>query len=375
MIEVLCITTRLCSGGVQTFFANFAPHLLEQGIRMNFAVQTDQKQPLDDYFLNMGSRIHHITPLTDSKRRFVRDIIRILRSHPEYRMLHAHMNFANFYPLLAARICGLPVRISHSHSCYESRSIIDRSRKFLWKKWLLSILATDYWACSSQAAAWLYGEHASSAACKIIPNAIDVERFRFDEHVRNSVRHRLSIDGKYAWVHVGTLGSAKNHRFLVELFASFHRKCPQSVLLLCGSGPLEDEIKRQIISLGLEQAVIMLGDVRNSWDYLFAADLVVFPSLYEGLPLSVIEAQVTGIPCIVSQAIPSQAVIVPDNIIRCDNYDKDIWLQKIAETSQRMISPEDREACYLQAAASKYNITQASCMLALSYREALKRNG
>lgn len=374
MIEILCITTKLCSGGVQTFFANFAPRLLEQGIRMNFAVQTDRKQPLDDFFLNLGSTIHHITPLADSKRRFVRDIIAILHSHPEYVILHAHMNFANFYPLLAARIFGLPTRISHSHNYYESRSIYDRIRKFLWKRWVLPVLATDYWACSSKAATWLYGNHASSTACKIIPNAIDADRFRFDESVRNSVRCRLRIEGKYTWVHVGTLGSAKNHRFLLNLFAAFHLKREQSVLLLCGSGPLEDEIKRQIAALGLDKAVIMLGDVRNSWDYLSAGDLFVFPSLYEGLPLSVIEAQTSGIPCIVSKAIPSQAFIVPDCIHRCENYDKNTWLEKIEQISQRVVSPEDRDACYRHAAASQYNITYACRMLAHFYQESLKSN-
>lgn len=370
MIDVLCCTTKLHTGGVQTFFVNYAPLLLKHGVRMNFAVQTAEEQPLDKFFTDLGCNIHPVTPMAVSKWAYIRDVKRLLRAHPEYKIVHAHMNFANFYPLWAARQVGAPVRVSHSHSYYSFSSFFNFCVKELWKRVLLPVVVTDYWACSQKSAEWLYGAYAKSAKCAVIPNAINADRFKFDAERRENLRQRLGLEGQFVWVHVGTLSGAKNHRFLIDLFGNFHARHPQSKLLLCGDGVLREEISQHIKEQNLEGAVVMLGDVRNCEDYLFSADLYVFPSLHEGFSLSSLEAQTTGIPCLVSQAVPAEAAVA-DNVKRILAYEADEWLSEIEKTYEAHRAEGNeankRQKYYEQVAASRYNTDNAARLLAEKY--------
>lgn len=125
MIQVLCVTTKLQFGGVQSFLKNYAAGLKDYGVQYNFAVQTDVRQPLDDYFESLGCKIYHITSMSESKVGFMRDLFSLLRDHPEIQIVHSHLNFANVYSLISAKLAGVKVRISHSHSNYEPKSFIN----------------------------------------------------------------------------------------------------------------------------------------------------------------------------------------------------------------------------------------------------------
>ncbi len=288
MIDVLCVTTKLGIGGVQTFLINNVEPLLRRGIRLNFVVQTNEKQCYDDYIRSLGCKIFPVVPIGESKIGFMRGIHKILKKNPSISIIHAHQNFANVYSLLAAR--SLPVRISHAHSSYASTSLFNRIIKWGFKQ-CLPLIATDYWACSDKAAEWLYGRHAKSSRSEIIKNAIDTSRFLFNLNVRENIRRELGIADKTVWCHIGTFGEAKNHVFLLDLFKSYHNRNINSHLILCGDGNLRNVIEDKINSLGLSDVVTMLGNISNAEAYLSASDVFVFPSLYEGFPLSMLEAQ------------------------------------------------------------------------------------
>lgn len=365
MIDVLCVTTKLCVGGVQTFLINNAEPLLKYGVRLNFAVQTDQKQCYDDYIMSLGCKIFHITSLGASKIRFMKDIRSILKLNQSIRIIHTHQNFANLYSLLAAH--SLSVRISHAHSSYPSTSLFNRIIKWGFKQ-SLPLIATNYWACSEKAAQWLYGKHSHSKKCEIINNAINTSRFKFNPEVRNRVRATLNLSDKTVLCHVGTFGEAKNHMFLLDVFKSYHDANPLSHLLLCGDGPLRKPIEDKIEKLGLNDSVTLLGNVINAEEYLSASDIFVFPSIFEGFALSVLEAQTSGIPCIASSAVPEQCIINP-NAVRISGYNVADYLAAIDSISKVSF---DREQGADQIISAGLDIETEAERIAKLYKESLE---
>lgn len=338
-IDVLCITTKLCIGGVQSFLMNNVELLLRHGIRLNFCVSTDEKQIYDDYVTSLGCKIYRVTSITDSKRGFMKDLRALLKNHPELKIVHSHINFANIYSFMAAaglhRVC-----ISHAHSTYAPSGLANRLIKSVIK--IATPLYCDgYWACSKQALKWIYGPYAHSSRAAVVRNAIDTGRFAFNPTTRAETRKRLGIaDDEYVWIHTGTFNPVKNHRFLISLFARYQQRNPRSKLLLCGDGALRNEIERQIASLGLSEKVVLLGNVTNCEDYLSAADTFVFPSKYEGFALSLLEAQCSGTTTTTTTtAVPPEVRLRHCRVI--DGYDIDTWIEAIE--SSRTID-NDRSA-------------------------------
>lgn len=306
IIDVLCVTTKLCIGGVQTYLINGVEPLLRNNIRLNFAVQTDDPQVFDSYVESHGCRIFHIHSLGDSRINFMRDIRSILKNNPEIRIVHSHQNFANVYSLLAAK--GLAKTISHAHNNYQPKSFLNALLKSVFKL-IVPLIADAYWACSDESARWLYGKYAAAKECHVIKNSVSTQKFKFDKNARSRIRAEYNLVNKLVWIHVGTLSHAKNHKFLLDLFSDSLKSNPDQHLIICGDGVLREEIESQIRNLGLCNNITLTGSKLNPQDYLSASDLLVFPSKFEGFPLSIIEAQANGITCICSSAVPEKCMI------------------------------------------------------------------
>lgn len=367
MIEVLCVTTKLHVGGVQTFLKNFAPVLIRKGVRYNFAVQTDEKQPYDDYFSDLGCRIFHISSMTDSKYRFIKDLYDLLKAHPEIKIIHSHLNFANVYSLAAAKLAGVKVRISHAHSSYEAKSFFDFLRKQFMHLVGWRIVATDYWACSDKAALWLYG---NSGKSRVIKNAINLSEYKFDIKKRNEYRQKYQIENDFVWIHVGSFSKSKNHQFLLNLFSEFLKEHKNSKLILCGDGGERKTIEQQIDCLGIKNAVVLLGNVNNCQDYLCASDVFVFPSMFEGFSLSVIEAEATGLPCVVSKAVPDDAICC-GNVNKIPMFCIKDWLDAIQKVYDE--KPGERENGVERIKNSALDLDSEGEKLAELYISTLKR--
>lgn len=341
MIQVLCVTTKLQFGGVQTFLKNYAAGLKECGVQYNFVVQTKERQPMDDYFESLGCKIFHITSMSESKIGFMRDLYCLLREHPEFQVVHSHLNFANVYSLISAKFAGVKVRISHSHSNYEPKSIINDLLKKIIKFIGWKLIATDCWACGKDAGLWLYG---NSNKVKVIKNAIDTEKYRYNISIREKIRRKLKIEDDFVWINVGSFSKSKNHKFLLDIFSDYKKNRPNCKLILCGDGVERSHIQTLIKQKQLTDSVILTGNVNNCQDYLFVSDIFVFPSLFEGFPLSVAEAESTGLQCVLSNAIPDE-VIDTKYAIKIDDYQKDKWISSIEYFRS---NPLDSE-CRLQA--------------------------
>lgn len=343
-IHVLQCTTRLSAGGVQTFLVNYAKHMDPTKVIFDFAVQTKVPQIYDNVVKSLGGNIYYSRPVS-SQLGYFEDIKNICKKHSEIKIVHSHLNYRNYLPLLAAKSANVPVRISHSHSSYLAQSKLKHVARNVFQTFL-PLFATDYWGCSQKANQWLYGKRANKA--KVVNNAIETEKYHFNIDTRKRQRELLGIeDDCTAIVHVGTFGEAKNHEFLIKLFSDYHKLNQSSKLFLCGDGPLRPQIEKQIEDLNLETSVILLGMINDIPDVLMAADVFVFPSLYEGFSISLVEAESTGIP-----AVASTACIEADfnkNCIICEGFDSKKWIYAIERAQS--ISFERKSGAYYAANA------------------------
>lgn len=350
VVHVLQITTRLGTGGVQSFLINYARHMDTTKLVFDYAVQTEEKQRYDEEVLEQGSHIYVTKSMIANPAGYFEDIYHICKEHPEIKIVHSHLNYRNFLPLLAAKCAGVKIRISHSHSAYNASSALkDIARKMY--QFALPLFATEYWGCSQKANRWLYGEKSKEA--KSVHNAISTERFRYSDEKRKLVRKSLKLDeNDIAIIHVGTFSAPKNHEFLIQMFAQYHNQHANAKLILCGDGVKKEKIINEIAKYNLQHAILMLGMIDNVQDILNAADAFVLPSLYEGAPLSVVEAQTNGLPCVASLAVPED-VLFASNCKRCSDFDEDEWCVAIDEM---MAMKEDRKKGILRTQREGFDI-------------------
>lgn len=313
-VRVLHVVSKMSVGGVQSLIMNYYRHIDRSKVQFDFAVQSIEKCEYDDEINTLGGRIHRISPLHIDMKRFSADLKSLLTNNPGYRIIHSHQNFMNIIPLYIAKKCNVPVRISHSHSNYKATSTMKDLQRFAFRR-LIRYAATECMACSQPAGRWLYGssfgKHIND---RVVHNAINANLFRFDKDKREKLRKNLGIEDKFVLIHVGRFSRPKNHQFLLEVFSEFLRINSDSVLLLIGDGEEKDSVKETLEKLGLWKNTFLLGFLNNVSDYLNAADAFVFPSLYEGLGIVVIEAQASGLACIVSEEAVPKEVNIADTV-------------------------------------------------------------
>ena len=241
------------------------------------------------------------------------------------------------WAMLLAWYMKVPCRISHSHSIKMADhhySILAKVYQFVMQK-LIHIFGTEFIGCGKAAGEWLFGKKFFEKHGKVIYNGIDTQQFRFSSGTRNEMRKQLNLEKKFVIGHVGHFMKVKNQKFLVSLMPGILERRPEAVLLLLGDGEQKEENREYCKELGIADQVIMAGNVSNVADYLCAMDVFVFPSLYEGMPLSVIEVQCNGLPCIISDAVPED-VFLTDLITPIGlNEPKQLWIDEICQTSRK----------------------------------------
>lgn len=246
-------------------------------------------------------------------RTVVNDIRRLCHEK-KYDVIHVNTGKIKFQAvvLLTAMLCGVPQRIAHSHNCipFAATGTLSRFKHFVLEK-TVCFTATKLAACAPEAARALFGERKARNALVIL-NRIDTEKFAFSREKRNKLREELALVENLVLGHVGVFNRQKNHRFLLEVFREVAGRNSSARLLLVGSGSKEKEIRRQTEQYGLEQKVIFTGYTDRVSEYLCAMDVFILPSLYEGFGIVNLEAQASGLPCVVSDTIPPEAKVAED---------------------------------------------------------------
>ena len=303
-------TTNL--GGAESRVMELYRSIDREKIQFDFLIHTEKEGHYTKEILVLGGRIY-IVPrfkvynITEYKKA----LSSFFSEHKEFVAVHGHMTSTASIYLPIARKAGIPVTIAHARSAGVDKGIKGVITKILRKP---IVDRVDYcFTCSTEAALAVFGQNNVKRGRVItIPNAIDVDRFAFNDNVRNTVRKELGIDNdKFVIGHVGRFGFMKNHKYLIEIFNEVYSKNNNALLVLIGKGELQDEIKSQSEALGLRDKVMFLGTHSDVERYYQAFDYFVFPSIFEGLPGSVAEAQASGLKCLVSDKVTGEVGLTP----------------------------------------------------------------
>ena len=342
-IRVLQVLGGLEAGGAESFVMNLYRAIDKEKVQFDFVKHIEHKGVFEDEITKMGGKIYR-GPKYTGKNHFAycRWWNDFFAEHPEYHVIHGHVRSTASIYLKIAQKYGL-VTIAHSHSTSNGSGVSAIVKNIMQ----LPIRHTaDYlFACSDKAGKWLYGEKATKQPnYRMIPNGVDLKRFAFHEEKRHQMRNQLKItEDTFVVGHIGRITVPKNHQFLVELFAAYHKENPKSRLLLVGDGELFEAVQQQCTQLGIREAVIMVGSKTNTEDYYQAMDIFVFPSLWEGLPVSVVEAQANGLICLLSDVI-TRDVDLTDQVKYLSLNEKSRWINEIARACPKprtAASPEN----------------------------------
>ena len=305
--RVLHILSGMNHGGAEAMIMNYYRNIDRNKIQFDFLLTSSKKGAYFDEVESLGGKIYIISPLTlRTMHLYLRDLNKFFKYYREYIIVHSHTSSKSVFPLLIAKINNIPVRVCHSHNSKSEGGFKGIIRHLL--KFPLKFIATDFFACGEKAAVWLYGRsYVKKQNVKIISNAIDSKKYLFDIEKRKDVRKKFNIENKLVIGHIGRFNLQKNHDFLIDIFYEINKKYPDSVLMIIGDGELRKEIEKKIDTRMLNDYVILTGPRNDVHELLQAMDIFIFPSLYEGLPVSVIEAQASGLNCILSDCITKEA--------------------------------------------------------------------
>lgn len=320
MIRILHVLGGLDRGGTETMLMNIYRNINRENIQFDFIIHTTKRQDYEEEILNKGGKIYRF-PKYNIKNHICYSNWweEFFLEHQEYKIIHGHQRGAAFLYLKIAKKFGLKT-IMHSHSISSRGKGIEKLIKDILRYPMRKYV--DYpLACSIAAGKWLFGNNIlENKKFKIIKNGINIGKYVFDSKKRDTIRKELNLNGKIVVGHVGSFTDAKNHKFLIEIFSKFQKFHKNAILMLVGDGPLKKEILLQIYKLGLVKSIMLVGNVPNVNDYLQVMDIFVFPSKYEGFGMAVIEAQASGLKCIISNMLPVE-INVCNDLIRCLSLD------------------------------------------------------
>lgn len=312
-IKILQFPIANSYGGITHYALNNWKWMDKDKFQCDFATMS-KKLDFADEILATGSKIHYISCYAEeNEEQFTKEINKILDE--KYDVVHLHTK--QWKSFLVEKIClerNVPKVIVHSHS---TKCDANDAEKREWetkehyrvREEFDENLATDFWACSEEAAEWLFGDRISQDKICIMKNAIETDKFLYNEKVRKELREEFALEDKFVFGNVGRLEYQKNQEFLIDVFSEIYAKRKDVALVLVGEGALREQLEKQVQQFGLAQAVLFLGkreDVENIYQMM---DLFVLPSNFEGLPITLIEAQTAGLQCICSTNIPTAANI------------------------------------------------------------------
>lgn len=327
-IRVLHVVTYMGRGGLETMLMNYFRNIDRSKVQFDFLVHRDFEADYDKEILSLGGRIYHLPQLNPFSRKYHKAMDSFFAEHP-YQIVHSHLDCMSAYPLSHAKKAGVPVRIAHAHNKSQDKNI-KYPLKILSKS-LIPKYATHLFACGAEAGLWMF----NGRKFQILYNAIDSSIYIYSEQIRREVREELQLGNKLVIGHVGRFSPQKNHEFIVSLFYELQKRKSDSVLILMGGGKDRQQIEKIVQELDIGSKVVFTG-IRSDVNRLMQAmDVFLFPSLYEGLPVAMIEAQAAGLPCVISENIPEETIITDLVSRRALEAPVSEWIDKILKAGQK----------------------------------------
>ncbi len=309
------------TGGSETFLMKMYRKLDKSNYQFDFAEYTQDKCFFDDEILALGGHIYRLHPKADGINKNFKEIFTLVKEHSYKYVLRSGQNAASGLELLAAKKAGATTLIMKStNSETMNGTFKEKAIHYLFKP-LINKIATVKIGPSIPTLEFMFGKNFSKHGAKIFHNAVDTNVFCFDGQSRNKIRAEFNVSNdEILFGHIGRFSKQKNHKFLLKIFQMYLKSGKKAKLMLIGSGELESETRDLSKKMGLDKFVIFAGTRNDIPECLSAMDIYVFPSLYEGMPNTVIEAQAIGVPCVISDTITQEVLL--SNYIKQSSLNK-----------------------------------------------------
>ena len=347
-INVLEVIGSMNMGGAETLLMNILRNIDREKYQLFFLCYDNQKYDYEDELNHLGGKIIKISKPTSNIFKNVSQIKKVIKNY-NIDIVHCHTYFNSIYALIAARQCKIKKRITHSHNTVsEKNPSIIKKIYFFFSKIVINLYSTDYLACGKEAGEALFFKNKNF---KIIDNGIILEKFYYNKILREEKRKELKLPSDYQIIgHVGRFEEAKNHSFLIDLFDEYQKKNKKTLLLLIGDGSLRPFIEKKIKEKKINDKVILLSKRSDVNELYNIMDLFLFPSLYEGFPVVLVEAQTNWLPIIASDSIDSESNYTNTISFLSLKENKDVWVNEIKNRIGKRI--DNKEIMK----NSKYNI-------------------
>ena len=313
VIRVAHVVGKWVGGGVESVVMNYYKNIDKDKVQFDFICDSDSTDIPYEEIKKLGGKVFLVPPYQKIFK-YIKELTKVLKEN-DYKIVHSHINTLSVFPLYCAQKAKIPIRIAHSHSTTNKKELGKNFIKQILRPFS-KLFATNYFACSEYAGRWLFGNKMyNQGKIYILNNAIDVEKYKYDENVRKIKRKSLGIKNNQIVIgHIGRFVAQKNHTFLIDIFYEIYKQNKNVMLLLIGQGPLVKKIKDKVKKLNLENNVKFLGQ-RNDVNELYQAmDVFLLPSLYEGLPVVGIEAQASSCLCILSNSMTLETKILDSTL-------------------------------------------------------------
>jgi len=301
-LRIAQIMGKMEKGGVESVVMNYYRHIDKNKIQFDFIVDSDSTCPQEQEILSLGGRVYKVAPYQNIKQN-MSDIQKIFELN-KYKIMHSQLTTMSVFSLKVGEKCNIPVRICHGHNTASKGETKKNVLKYMLRPFSKKY-ATHYFACSEYAGKWLFGNKTGGSKLTVLNNAIDLEKFSFDNDMREKLRAELGLENKFVLGNIGRFCFQKNHDFLIDVFYRVYKMDNSAVLMLIGEGELVDTVREKVRSLNLEKSVLFLEPKENINDYYQAMDVFVLPSHYEGFGIVALEAQAAGVPTICSDKVPN----------------------------------------------------------------------
>lgn len=327
-IRVLQVVTYMGRGGLETMLMNYYRHIDHSKVQFDFLTHREFDGDYDKEIKELGGNVYHLSNLNPLSIGYKTSLNDFFGNHPEYKIVHSHLDCMAGIPLKYAKLNNVPIRIAHAHNSNQTKDLKYPLKLFYKRN--IKKNANYLFACGDEAGKWMF----NTDNFKVLNNAIDAKDYTFNMNIRNDKRKEFGISDDSILVgHVGRFFPQKNHEFLIDIFNQFHKDHPNSYLMLVGEGELKTSIQDKVNTLGLEDYVIFTGLRSDVNELLQAMDVFLFPSLYEGLPVSIIEAQAAGLSCLISDKVPIECKKT-DLVYQLNLNDSvNVWSDKVYELS------------------------------------------
>lgn len=328
-IRILEIVNVMDRAGLETMLMNYYRHIDRSLVQFDFLTHRPQEGAYDQEILKLGGRIFRAPRLYPQNCSKYRRYMRTFFAEHDYPVVHSHIDAMSAFPLAMAQACGVTVRVAHSHSDSVDRDIKYPIKEIARRR--LPGIATHYWACSEAAGAFLFGE-SNRSKLKIVKNAIDLAGFAYAASERDAKRAELGASNHQIVIgHVGRFAAVKNQGFLIDVLAALLSQGHDALLVFVGDGELKGDIQEKAEAAGLSGKIRFLGLRGDVAQLMQAFDILCFPSLHEGIPLTLIEAQASGLPVLTSDGVSAEALVLPNCARLSLSISAELWARKVVE--------------------------------------------